>query len=86
MPAAWSPNGTMILFTLWPQETTSYVCVMKADGTAVRTLAAGIAGAWSPDGAQIVYTSPALGLARMKADGSHRHSIWSGGAADPSWR
>jgi TolB protein len=86
MPAAWSPDGTMILFTLWPQETTSYVCVMKADGTAVRRLAEGIAGDWSPDGAQILYTSPALGLALMAVDGSHKHSLWSGDVADPSWR
>jgi Tol biopolymer transport system component len=46
------------------------VCVVNVDGTGLRKLARGLAGTWSPDGTQIVYTTDFPGrVFVMRSDG-----------------
>jgi len=87
-PAGWFPDGTTILFTRYATDGSnrSSVFVMNADGTGVRRLARGVAGAWSPDGTRILYASTFLGgLHVMRRNGSHKLALRVRGA-DPSWR
>ena len=59
---------------------------MNADGTGLRKLAdGGVAGAWSPDGSRIVYTSGSQ-LHVMNADGSRKRALPVGNALEPDWR
>ena len=87
-PAGWSPNGRKILFTRFSSGTTAAVFVMNADGTGVRRLSAGVAGAWSPDGSKILFTPSPFGssLFVMNADGSQKHRVASFAASEPDWR
>jgi TolB protein len=81
-PAAWSPNGTRILFTRFGEEGVADVFVLDSDGTNVRALTTAkgqdVAGAWSPDGSKILFTSERTGYAQlfvMDADGCHQHVL-----------
>jgi TolB protein len=87
--AAWSPDGTRILFTRYagPSGATPSVWVMNADGTAVRRLGPGVAGDFSPDGTQVLYTQDFLGqLYVMNLDGSGKRPVRGAVGSDPQWR
>lgn len=53
---AWSPDGTQLLFTVWPN-----IHVINADGTGLRAVVRGtvppMGAQWSPDGSRICYAS-----------------------------
>ena len=87
-PADWSSDGRRILFTRFHSEGPgSSVWVVNVDGTGARRLARGVAGSWSPDGRQIVYTSDFPGrLVVMRADGTGKHPIGKLVGAEPDWR
>jgi Tol biopolymer transport system component len=99
-PAAWSPDGSKILFTQWRDAgagnyVNGDVYVMNADGTNVRRLtgnpADDIAAGWSPDGKQILFTSGRNGPSQilvMNLDRTHLRNL-SGKRVnefDPTWR
>jgi Tol biopolymer transport system component len=76
-----SPDGSRIIFT---EETPTYpfpyfIKTMNLEGADVRTLAEGIAPAYSPTGRQIAYQtgSATNGLWVMRSDGSHKHAVAS---------
>lgn len=58
---AWSPDGEKILFDGGPSASDLDLYVMNADGSNIEQLTSGpwsdTCGRWSPDGAQILYTS-----------------------------
>ncbi len=87
-PADWSPDGRRILFTRFATTSSrSSVWVVNVDGTGLRRLASGIAGSFSPDGSQIVYTTAFPGkLVVMRADGSRKRAIPGVIGAEPDWR
>jgi Tol biopolymer transport system component len=94
--AAWSPDGSKILFTGFDRYGAGAdVFVMNADGTDVRRLtkpgATNIAAAWSPGGSEILFTRGPPGNAElllMDADGSHERTISDDRfrGYEPSWR
>ncbi len=76
-----SPDGSRLIFT---EEASTYpfpyhIKTMNLEGADVRTLAEGIAPAYSPTGRQIAYRtgSPTDGLWVMRSDGSHKHPVAS---------
>jgi Tol biopolymer transport system component len=89
--ARWAPDGTRLVYEA-PSDAPGQLFTINADGSEkqlhVRMLAHGYAGSWSPDGRKIVYTATAgsTSLRIMNADGSGKHRIASGPAADPNWR
>jgi Tol biopolymer transport system component len=87
-PADWSPDGKRILFTRYASTSSrTSIYIVGADGTGLRRLGSGIAGSFSPDGSQIVYTTAFLGkLFVMREDGSHRRAIPGAIGAEPDWR
>jgi Tol biopolymer transport system component len=95
-PAAWSPDGSKILFTAFDRyDAGADVFVMDADGTNVRRLtqagATNIAAAWSPDGSKILFTRGPPGNAElllMDGDGTHERTISTDRfrGYEPSWR
>jgi len=95
-PAAWSPDGTKILFTRYATSLLGAdVFVMNADGSSVRRLtnARGddIAAAWSPNGKRILFTSERTGTSHlflMAGDGSNERTISRSRTSEfgPSWR
>lgn len=87
-PADWSPDGRQILFTRFSSTSNrSSVYVVNEDGSELRRLASGIAGSFSPDGTQIVYTRSFPGrLFVMRRDGSRRRAIPGAIGAEPDWR
>lgn len=86
-PADWSPDGRTILFTRFDARGRPSVWVVGVDGSGARRLASGVAGTWSPDGTQIVYTTDVPGrLFVMAADGSHRRPVGRVVGAEPDWR
>ena len=84
-----SPDGRRILFTRGPDEYTSNLWVMNADGTGQRKLASpGYEAAWAPDSRRIVYrgSSPSVTspLVITNVDGGGRHVV-PGSNYYPSW-
>jgi len=87
---AWSPDGTLIAYTLhttpWGDDD---VHVMRANGGDDRPLTANHGSrspAWSPDGKRIAFSSGDIYV--MQADGSHRRILtrrFSRLAIDPAW-
>ena len=81
-PADWSPDGKTILFTRFHLAGGSDVFVVNVDGTGLRRLTRArgedTAGAWSPNGSKIVFTSERTGHPQvfvMNADGSRQRNI-----------
>jgi Tol biopolymer transport system component len=72
--AAWSPDGSRLLFTNDFLPSTGSIYVINADGSGLKLLSYGGNPAWSPDGKRIVFES-FPGLVLMNADGSGRTSI-----------
>ncbi len=65
-PAAWSPDGTRILFTRFHADGAGAdVFVVSGDGSGERRLTRArgddVAAAWSPDGGRILFTSDRTG-------------------------
>jgi Tol biopolymer transport system component len=61
--------------------------VVDADGSHVRRLGSGVAGAWSPDGRAIVYgRAGGSALLVMSADGHNRRVLVRSDAQEPDWR
>jgi Tol biopolymer transport system component len=87
-PNDWSPDGSRILFTRYSSTSSrSSIYVVNVDGTGLRRLGPGIAGSFSPDGLQIVYTRAFEGtLSVMRADGSGTHPLRGIVGAEPDWR
>jgi Tol biopolymer transport system component len=94
---AWSADGKLIAFTCESLPKGERVCVIGADGSAVRELsqtpATGVSDEWpqwSPDGAQIV-VQRVLGHKRAlfvtKSDGSkpRRLTAWALRGGEPDW-
>lgn len=88
-PANWSPDGRMVLFTRYSGDggAAPSVLVVRADGSRVRRLGSGIAGAWSPDGRSILVSrAERSALIIMSSDGSNRRAVFIGDAQEPDWR
>jgi Tol biopolymer transport system component len=99
--ATWSPDSSKLIYCSHPGDGNWAVWVMNADGSNRRQLThpkltepAGAhgdyPGAWSPDGAQIVYSSEIGGdreLFLMNADGSDQHRLthFRGGDGAEAW-
>jgi len=84
-PAGW--HGTKVLFTRYTVGGGAGIFVVDADGTRVRRVGPGVAGAWSPDGRAIVYSrADGSGLLVMSADGTGRRTLVRGDAQEPDWR
>jgi len=94
---AWSPDGTLIAFSCDSLPRGERICVIHADGSAVRELAqtppSGVSDEWpqwSPDGAKIV-VQRVLGNKRAlfvtTSDGSkpRRLTAWALRAGEPDW-
>jgi hypothetical protein len=79
--AAWSPDGTRIVFVDLCGEPTFPVYVTNSDGSAARQIAVGDNPTWSPDGTMIALDSP--GVRVMRADGSEPRVVVAG--SSPSW-
>jgi Tol biopolymer transport system component len=86
----WSPDGTKLLFSVYPLFGYADIHVMNANGTGVRQLTEGIAAwsaSWSPDGSKIAYKKAKGGNAAdgelwtMNADGSGKTQITFDGCA-----
>jgi Tol biopolymer transport system component len=86
--AGWSSRGILFSRTHDRNGHNADVFVTNAAGTRVRRLGSGFAAAWSPSGAQILYTTSFFSaLWVMNADGSRKHRIADvSGAAEPDWR
>jgi len=96
--AAWSPDGTKIVFIRGDDfdadgnPINEQVWIMNADGSNPHPLTSGVdpkdqVPDWSPDGSRIVYSSGqpgSEGIWIMRADGSHQQQLTGCGPADPS--
>jgi dipeptidyl aminopeptidase/acylaminoacyl peptidase len=93
----YSPDGKQIVFGCFPPLRRSSICIMEADGSNERVLAAGAGRrpgvmdtfdditatpAFSPAGDKIVYDCRVERICVMRADGSHRRIIGKGSAPD----
>jgi dipeptidyl aminopeptidase/acylaminoacyl peptidase len=65
----WAPNGQTLLF-----GSASNLDVIQGDGAKLRSLGAGVAGRWSPDGRRIAFYRPD-GLFVMNANGTGAHQL-----------
>ena len=75
--AAWSPDGTRIVFARSTDGERSYhLFVMRGDGRALRRITSGFdeRPAWSPDGRWIAYQST-TGTRLVRPDGSCDHAV-----------
>lgn len=91
----WSPDGTQLIFRVWPTEDASFdIWIMNADGSGMRPLA-DLEGekqfaAWAPDGASVIFS---LGpgddndLYRTGADATapKRLTTSAGVDGEPTW-
>jgi TolB protein len=84
--AAWSPDGSRVAYSCSAAKQPYQICVMQADGSAVRVLTSGAAAhqwsSWSPDGKQIAFfaenhkeghVDASIGI--VGSDGSNEHLI-----------
>ncbi len=82
-PAAWSPDGSRILFTRFRADGAGAdVFVVSVDGSGERRLTSArgedVAAAWSPDGRSVLFTSDRTGREQvflMNTDGSNERNI-----------
>lgn len=92
---AWSPDGTMIAFTLG-EAPSQQLYVIDVDGDGLSQLSAedpattsASQPSWSPDGSRIAYTSVTSGVSTisvMDSDGTNESVIaGSEGASNPTW-
>jgi Tol biopolymer transport system component len=98
--AAWSPDGSRVAYSCSTAKQPYQICLMQADGSAVRVLTSGAAShewaTWSPDGKRIAFfaeiqkeghVDASIGI--VGSDGSNEHLITghSGIRRDetPSW-
>lgn len=89
-PAAWSPDGKKIVFTIFAEfGGRGAIYIMNADGSGLRLLAdRGSQAAWSPDGSKIAFQSQSDADIRVvNADGSGARSLASHPRDDgePTW-
>ncbi len=96
---SWSPDGTMIAFTL--SRDGSGIYVIKQDGTGLRRLSPtpgyDATPSWSPDGTKIIYVRlldpitpnvmPKTEIHVMNTDGSNDHVLLAGSnfSVEPRW-
>jgi len=92
--AAWSPDGTQLLFSKGDVRGPMHLFLIRSDGSALRQITAGasvnVFGAWSPDGTRIAFRSNRDGaneLYLMQPDGNDIRRLTFGGAPNtfPSW-
>ncbi len=83
---SFNPGGDQVVYCYYPDQSTSELWLVNADGSDRRYLGVGFDPSWSPDGAYIAYTVPDQGLYVMAADGSQvRPLVDDPGAGNPSW-
>lgn len=85
--AAWSPDGTELLFSKGDVRGPMHLFLIRSDGSALRQITSGasvnVFGAWSPDGTRIAFRSNRDGaneLYLMQPDGSNIRRLTFGGA------
>jgi TolB protein len=93
--AAWSPDGTQIVLSVWPEDRKSArIFSIRADGGNARELTRGKhydwGPRWSPDGKKILFESTRDGNREvyvMNADGTNPINLTSNPAVDhaPAW-
>jgi TolB protein len=85
---AWSPDGRLIAFSSFDDETPGRRCdtglfVMNADGSGARLVAAaGTSPDWSPDGTKLAYASGGA-IVVTTTTGAGAHAVAQGG--EPAW-
>lgn len=82
---AWAPDGQVLLFDRW-QGGERRVYRISIDGTGVHPLTTfdSWGGAWSPDGQQVVVSSP-QGLYQLDRNGEHLVQMNEVAGEQPSW-
>lgn len=92
--AAWSPDGTQLVFSKGDVRGPMHLFLIRSDGSALRQITTGasvnVFGAWSPDGTRIAFRSNRDGaneLYLMEPEGSDIRRLTFGGAPNtfPSW-
>ena len=83
---SFNPEGDQLAYCYHPDDTTSELWLVRADGSERRYLGAGFDPSWSPDGAYLAYTVTEQGLYLMDMEsGQVRLLVADGGASNPSW-
>jgi len=72
--AQWSPDGSRLSFSRWPSTwQQSEIWTVRADGSELTRIAAGVSARWSPDGQEFVFQFPtdeSGDVSLMNADGT----------------